>query len=127
MTRGVEIDPQIPGIGILTGLTKAEEGEAIVRKVGQGSGLTVGRVAVTPVDHLIIPYPELGDVGFNGVIEIHGIDGPFSRAGDSGALVVDEEHRGLGLIFAGDEGRNRSLAFDLKAAIGALGLALDIA
>lgn len=127
LEKDVQVEARIRGIGCLTGLVKAQESVALVRKMGQGSGLTFGEVVSARVDHVTIPYPGLGEIIFDRVLEIHGTNGPFSRPGDSGALVVDGEGRGVGLIFAGNEERNESLAFDIVRVMEELGLPLDIA
>ncbi len=50
---------------------------------------------------------SIGPLEFDDQIEIRGIDGrPFSTAGDSGALIVDQDLRAVGLLFAGRDTGN---------------------
>jgi hypothetical protein len=91
-------------LGSLNGLRTSpiEEGELIF-KVGRTTGLTRGRVSAFEVDEVWVGY-DMGEIGFDQQIEIEpSDDSPFSLDGDSGALIVDEELRAVGLLFAGND------------------------
>ncbi len=102
---GLEDDRQtLPGLGTLNGLrTSPVEEDEIVFKVGRTTDLTRGRVSAFEVDDVWIGY-DMGVIGFNQQIEIEPLeDSPFSLSGDSGSLIVDEDLRAVGLLFAGND------------------------
>jgi hypothetical protein len=99
---GIDIEPGVvPGLGSLAGVSDAT-GQDPLAKVGRTSGLTRGRIFAIDVDGLSIGY-EKGMVVFDGVIQVLGTGGLFTRAGDSGSLVVTDESNphAVGLHFAG--------------------------
>lgn len=102
---GIQEDRQaLPGLGALKGLRTSpiEEGE-IVFKVGRTTNLTRGRVSAFEVDDVWVRY-DTGFIGFSRQIEIEPQDdSPFSLGGDSGSLIVDENLRAVGLLFAGND------------------------
>jgi hypothetical protein len=81
-----------------------------VRKVGRTTGITRGSISVIELDNVAVGYDQ-GVTDFDSQIEIESADpGLFSDGGDSGSLIVDEDNRGLGLLFAGsDQGGTNSL------------------
>ena len=82
-------------------------GDERVAKVGRTTALTHGRVSAIELDALFIDYgEEIGEVSFDGQIEIESADpGPFSLPGDSGALVYrTADQVAIGLVFAGAPG-----------------------
>lgn len=84
-------------------------GGEIVGKVGRTTSVTHGRVTAIELDDVIVGYEDLGALSFDDQIEIESLDdGPFSRGGDSGALVYREDGVALGLLFAGSESGGRS-------------------
>lgn len=86
----VGIDPgRVPDVGNLQGVADITGHEPLA-KVGRTSGLTRGRVFAIDVDGISLSY-ERGTLVFDGVIQIVGEDGLFTRAGDSGSLVVTDE------------------------------------
>lgn len=102
---GIQADEgTLTGLGSLQGIRTAPlEGDETVFKVGRTTGLTRGRVSAFEVDDVSASY-DMGVIVFDGQIEIEAQDGaPFSLGGDSGALVVDEQLRALGLLFAGND------------------------
>lgn len=75
----------------------------LVQKVGRTSGFTQGRITAIEVDSIVVTY-EMGTLSFDDQIEIESTtDRSFSAGGDSGSLILDDEFRGLGLLFAGSE------------------------
>ncbi|MDB4952169.1 MAG: hypothetical protein JWM27_4818 [Gemmatimonadetes bacterium] len=74
-----------------------------VFKIGRTTGPTRGRVVAIEVDGVVATY-GIGNLRFDGQVEIEGVgDRPFSDGGDSGSLIVDEEMRAMGLLFAGSD------------------------
>jgi hypothetical protein len=101
--EGIGIDLDYP-VGRIT--TTAElVGDELVAKIGRTSGVTQGRISAIELDDVVVGYgEELGDLRFDDQIEIEGVAGePFSRGGDSGALVYREDGVAVGLLFAGSE------------------------
>lgn len=78
-------------------------GGEIVEKVGRTTAVTRGRVTAIELDEVIVGYEDLGPLSFDDQVEIEGTTGPFSRGGDSGALVYREDGAAVGLLFAGSE------------------------
>jgi hypothetical protein len=106
----IELQPgQIPGIGAFT---IAPEGILLpkmsVSKLGRTSGLTQGVVTATEFDHCVVAS-EIGNLTYDGQIEITGVDRPFSREGDSGSLVVTGHNEAVGMVFCGNEFANGGL------------------
>jgi hypothetical protein len=97
----------VPGIGAFDipdeePLTPGQK----VMKVGRTTGLTHGEITVTELDDIVVDY-ERGTVVFDDQIEVNGMsDTPFSRPGDSGSLVIDENRRAIGLLFSGNPAAN---------------------
>lgn len=82
-----------------------------VQKVGRTTGHTVGRIVGRELRPVAVTYHANGygfssSMLFANVYIVHGIDAPFSAAGDSGSLVVANGENGqpesaVGLVFAG--------------------------
>ena len=110
--EGVEVDTQtIADSGSLRGLGSVFNlpPNAAVYKVGRTTGQTKGRVTAFDVDNVRVQY-DMGELRFDSQIEIEGTGTKaFSNSGDSGSLVVDEQLRAVGLLFAGGNvgGSNR--------------------
>jgi len=72
-----------------------------VAKVGRTTGVTHGTVTAIELDNVTVGYDN-GNATFDGQIEIEGTGTlPFSRGGDSGSLIVDQDNLALALLFAG--------------------------
>lgn len=101
---GRAFDPTIRQIGRVSGTTKAAR-KMIVRKRGRTTLLTAGEVksiaANIRVNYRPPPAPPLY-ARFDRQISIEGTPPPFSDRGDSGSLILDEERRAVGLLFAGN-------------------------
>lgn len=89
-----------PIIGVLNGLPVAN---TRVWKVGRTTGFTRGIVTATSMDEIPIQYDDGVTRVFDDQIEIEGLDGPFSRGGDSGSLIVTENGYAVALLFAGSD------------------------
>lgn len=107
-----------PGDGVF-------EAGAMVAKVGRTTGFTRGRVTAFELDNLVVRY-DIGDLRFDNQIEIEGTgQSAFSDGGDSGSLIVDDQLRGVALLFAGGDqggsnGRGLTYANPLQKALDAL-------
>ncbi|MBY0337078.1 MAG: S1 family peptidase [Acetobacteraceae bacterium] len=112
---GVRADPVLPGMAAV--------------KLGRTTGLTRGRVTAIELDDVVVDF-EIGQLRFDGQSEIEGVDDePFSAGGDSGSVILDEDDRAWGLLFAGtDAGGSNGLgltyANDLALARRRLGATL---
>jgi hypothetical protein len=80
---------------------------SVVYKAGRTTGPTRGRVTAFDLDNVVVNY-DIGNVRFDGQIEIEGTSRPFSDGGDSGSLIVNGAMQAVALLFAGSErgGRN---------------------
>jgi hypothetical protein len=76
-----------------------------VFKVGRTTRYTQGRITafnvVTTAALDVAGFTRL--VNFTGQISIEGVSGHFSRAGDSGSVVFDDDMNAVGLLFAGTD------------------------
>lgn len=94
--------------------------EKVGRTTGHTSGVVVGvSASPLPVGYNIKEYGVSKTVFFEEAWVVQGSDGsPFSRAGDSGSLVVgvgtDGIRRAVGLVFAGNEQRGLSYILPLQ-------------
>ena len=106
VVEGIGVDPTtLTGLGKLAGVRTEPLGdEEKVYKVGRTTQLTEGRVSAFEVDNLAVEF-DRGVITFDDQIEISPAPGagPFSLGGDSGSLIVDEELRAVGLLFAGND------------------------
>ncbi|KGM12026.1 hypothetical protein N869_02155, partial [Cellulomonas bogoriensis 69B4 = DSM 16987] len=92
-------------VGRVTRVAQAV-GREEVEKIGRTTGTTRGRVTAIELDDVAVDYgPDLGDLVFDGQIEVEGLGrGPFSRGGDSGSLVYRAaDGAAIGLLYAGSE------------------------
>ncbi len=97
----------LSGLGKLSGARegKIDKSEKVF-KIGRTTGVTEGRVSAFEIDGLRVSYPyPLLTLTFDDQMEIgpRNANTPFSRGGDSGALVVDARNRAVGLLFAGND------------------------
>ena len=91
---------------LLAGVIAPEEladGLTVV-KVGRTTGETWGRITAIELDDVQVHYGSAGVFSFDGVIEVRDDASHFSQPGDSGSVILAEDGRGVGLLFAGTEG-----------------------
>ncbi len=93
--------PTILGLGDPTGADDPTL-NLLVRKSGRTTGVTEGIVRTLHFDAFNIRY-EQGVVRMDDVMVIEGVQGAFSRPGDSGSAIVDAGGRVVGLLFAGSD------------------------
>jgi hypothetical protein len=119
-------------LGQLSGVrpSTVDVGDAVA-KIGRTTGITHGKVTAIELDNVTIGYDN-GNAVFDGQIEIEGTGTlPFSRGGDSGSLIVDQDNLALGLLFAGGEtggtnGMGLTYANPIGAVLQALGVTLIV-
>jgi hypothetical protein len=101
MADGVEANvANLRGLGRLAGV-----GDGVFRtgmevdKLGRTTGKTHGRVTAFELDNVVVRF-GMGDLAFNGQVEVEGDGEPFALGGDSGSLIVDDSRRAVALLFA---------------------------
>ena len=92
-----------------------------VKKYGRTTGLTTG--SVVGLNATINVGYSRGTARFVGQIVIRG-KGQFSRAGDSGSLIVNGSRRPVGLLFAGSS-NGYTFANQIGQVLTALGVSVD--
>lgn|GEM_PF-286726 len=120
------------GLGTLNGLADQPLLPGTpVSKIGRTTGLTRGVVTAIEIDDVVVSY-DCGNISFDRQIEIEGMgDNAFSAGGDSGSLIVDDDMRAVGLLFAGGDhgasnGKGLTYANDIGAVLSALQIELAI-
>jgi hypothetical protein len=123
---------KLRGLGKLAGLgDKFLDEGIVVAKIGRTTGLTRGRVTAFELDNVVVGY-DMGNLRFDNQVEIEGAgDGPFSEGGDSGSLIVNDDKRGVALLFAGSDlgganGQGLTYANSLHAVLDALKIELAL-
>jgi len=91
------LNPSILDVGSVRGTAQAEVGMNVI-KSGRTTGVTTGTIQAVDVSVSV----DMGD-GEEAVFEDQIIATPMSQGGDSGSLVVDEQRRAVGLLFAGSD------------------------
>jgi hypothetical protein len=117
---------KLRGIGTLAGQHTGDlqVGDA-VHKVGRTTGVRHGKVTAFELDGVAVEY-DIGVITFDNQIEIEGAGTKsFSEAGDSGALVVNDEMQAATLLFAGGDhggsnGKGLTYANPIAAVLKAL-------
>jgi hypothetical protein len=109
------------GYGTPSVTTVAAALDQAVKKYGRTSGLTTG--SVVGVNSTVNVGYGSGTARFVGQIMIRG-KGQFSRAGDSGSLIVDSSNRPVGLLFAGSS-NGYTFANQIGDVLSALGVSID--
>lgn len=100
-------DLEIP----ISATTTAATVDMAVGKSGRTTEVTTGRVREVGASHWV-EYPSGDKAFFSGSIVVQGDVGPFSRKGDSGAIVwtLDLIRHPVGMVFAGEIDGSRSYA-----------------
>lgn len=126
LDAGIEYDPStLRGIGELAGVVDPDADVDLVEKLGRTTGRTRGQVTAIEVDNVVVGY-EGGNVRFDGQVEIHGVQHRhFSRAGDSGSLIVTSgDLLAYGLLFAGSDAADVTYANPIGTVLSELGCRL---
>lgn len=127
----IEADTRkLRGLGRFRGVSSQPLDHTLeVLKIGRTTGLTHGRITAFELDDVVVAF-DAGNLNFDNQIEIEGMaDRPFSDGGDSGSLVLDQEHRALGLLFAGSDigganGKGLTYVNPIRPVLDSLGIAL---
>jgi hypothetical protein len=94
--------------------------DPMVQKIGRSTSHTYGRVSAVDVDYVDVDH-IFGKVNLSGQIEIESADDTqFSRPGDSGSLIIDEDARPIGLLYASDYASRRAYANPIADVLEAL-------
>lgn len=93
-----DVTPEILGLGRLRGSQEPAVGMS-VRKSGRTTRLTQG--TITDVDVTLRVGYRRGTLIFTDQMLIAGDRAAFSAGGDSGSVIVSEDRRAVGLLFAG--------------------------
>lgn len=116
---------QVREIGNVSNTARARVGD-VVRKYGRTTGLTTGTVVSVTFSTAIPAYPPFEPQVFLNQIRVqtNSPGKPFQAAGDSGAVLVNQDNKIVGLLFAaGGTGGTEGLANpiqDVEAALGVL-------
>jgi hypothetical protein len=124
------VDPTIaspvfmPNVGALASVTPVAPAVGMkVIKTGRTTGSTAG--AITDIHATVNVTYDMGPCQFDEQVIIVGAGGPFSAAGDSGSVIVQENPRAAtALLFAGSA--THTIANRLDAVLTALGVRLVI-
>lgn len=109
------------GYGTPSSATVAAVLNQSVKKYGRTTGLTTG--SVVGLNATVNVGYSRGTARFVGQIVIKG-KGQFSRAGDSGSLIVNSNNRPVGLLFAGSSS-GYTFANQIGDVLSALGVSID--
>jgi hypothetical protein len=95
----------------------------LVQKCGRTTGCTHGSVAA--VDAAVRVQYESGIANFVNQVVVTGKRGAFSKAGDSGSLIVTDDSNAnpVALLFAG--GQTTTIGNPIGAVLSALGVTID--
>ncbi|NKY40897.1 peptidase S32, partial [Cellulomonas septica] len=115
--------PGVVGIGAVTGSAPAVDG-SVVRKHGRTTGLRTGRVVSTDFTTSVDFGPGIGWRTLRDQIRVEPDEGQpsFSAGGDSGSVVVDEDGKVVGLLWAGEGDGSFSVANPIAAVLSTLGV-----
>jgi hypothetical protein len=111
------------GYGVPNSTTKAATIGMFVQKCGRTTKCTHGSVA--SVGATIRVQYESGVATFNNQVVVSGKRGAFSKAGDSGSLIVTDDSNAypVALLFAG--GQTSTIGNPIGAVLSALGVTID--
>lgn len=91
------LDPNIIELGKINGVGEAEQGMKVI-KSGRTTGVTKGEIKAVGATVQV----DMGD-GSEAVFSDQIIATGMSQGGDSGSIVLDEQNRAVGLLFAGSD------------------------
>jgi hypothetical protein len=111
------------GYGEPSSTTKPATIGMLVQKCGRTTGCTHGSVAA--VDAAVRVQYESGIANFVNQVVVTGKRGAFSKAGDSGSLIVTDDSNAnpVALLFAG--GQTTTIGNPIGAVLSALGVTID--
>jgi hypothetical protein len=111
------------GYGVPNKVTKAATAGMLVQKCGRTTGCTHGTVGA--IGATINVQYEAGVATFTNQVVVTGKRGAFSKAGDSGSLIVTDDATAnpVALLFAG--GQTTTIGNPIGAVLSALGVTID--
>jgi len=117
------LEKSVLGIGVVRGAVAPAIGMEI-RKSGRSTGVTAG--VITEIDaELDIDDPSTGRTWrMRGLILAEG-DEIIACPGDSGCVMLDNNHRAVALLFGGSEESNHAIACRMDLVLERLGIRLD--
>ena len=115
------VDPGALAIGPFVKPTAGAFVGQRVLKHGRTTAYTEGTVVDASFDGFV-DYGPAGSAWFEDQVVVEGDDDPFSAAGDSGSLIVDDDRHPVALLFAGDD--RHTLGNPIDAVLSAFGLTL---
>lgn len=92
------ISPEIIDIGVPLGMSSAGVNKKVM-KSGRSSGLTSGDIVAIDVSLQV----DMNDADETGNFSDQVVSDMVSKGGDSGSLILDQEMKAVGLLFAGSE------------------------
>lgn len=126
----IKLDADILGginkVTLFREVTEADENKTKVKKFGTTTGLTHGIIDKVGYSSLI-DYSDGAPHQLLDLIRIRSLDiqDPFSRPGDSGALVVDKSNQAIGIIVAGSDDGEYSFAIPVSSVFDQFNLQLN--
>ncbi len=113
------------GYGVPSSTTVVEFVGQPVQKYGRTTGLTKGKVSGINAT-VNVDYGSSGVARFVGQIVVSGNKGPFTKAGDSGSLIVtnDSSTNPVGLLFAGSS-NGTAIANKIGDVLSAFNVTID--
>jgi hypothetical protein len=118
---GTAATNDIPDLGPVTGVGRVAVGQ-IVRMYGRTSGATIGVVTSIELNGVQISFAGIGLARFDDMIVVQGVGGSFSRPGDGGAPVVDQQGRLVGMVYGGAGDGRQSFVLPIGPTLEALGV-----
>ena len=91
------VTTDIVGLGEITGICEPRIGMA-VKKSGRTSGITSSEINAMDVVIKVMLGPQEEATFYEQILT-----GPMARPGDSGSIVVNDEMKAVGLLFAGSD------------------------
>lgn len=120
--KDTDVDPFIPDIGIITGVTAPVAG-MLVMKRGRTTEVTKGKIDST--GNMVNVNMGDGKIAiFEDQMIISGVSGSFSAGGDSGSLILNLSRQAVGLLFAGND--SITIGNDIRNVMEALNIGFSM-
>ena len=97
-TVETDYDTKIPKIGFITGIASPQK-DMRVKKAGRTTGVTESYVMDTNATVKVEGYDGKVAIFRNQMLIVQ----PFAKGGDSGSIILDQNNRAVGLLFAGSD------------------------
>lgn len=115
---GADAEAGIRNLGRLTGIVRDPEFDIIVRKEGWATGVTSGTLQIKNLS-VMVTYDHGKNAIFDGQMGIFGtqVGAVFSKCGDSGSVVIDDQNNAIGLLFAAASGIDLTYVNPIEAVL----------